>query len=195
MILTYDDVLSPEDLKDYLHRVKFARFRKVTTQGIPYFDISQDVEADKLYDHLNKHLGFKVEDKLSFLRGYRSKTEYERKTWIHTDASFADYIGVFFVQSSEFPQDDGFALWRNKSTGYINFDKNNDQRTADQINSETSDPEKWELWKRIEYKRNRLVIVPASYYHSTATFGATGDTFDNCRIVHVLFFNKVDDEN
>lgn len=199
----FDDVLSQEDFENYKKRVEFARFGDVISQNIKYSDISQDVSAEKLYafvdkkfrptikGHHNNSKSIKSVDVLSFLRAYRNKPYYRHPMWIHSDALFADYIGIYFVQPSEFPQDDGFALWNNKELNNIQLETKNHLEEKNKIvDSQTLDPERWSMWNRVEFKENRLVIVPASYFHSTATYGHHGGQLDKCRIVHVLFFNE-----
>lgn len=184
-----DNVL--ENFDGYLEQVRNAEFSDVVSQNQKYSDISQDVLPDEIFESLSKDLGFKPENVLSFLRAYRDKPEYRHPMWIHTDTLFSDYIGVFFVRPSEFPQDDGFCLWRNKELNDIELvTKSHIGKKNEIVDSQTLDPEKWELWKRVEFKENRIVICPASYFHSTAAYGHHGKTLDDCRIVHVLFFNK-----
>jgi hypothetical protein len=189
MVLIYDNVL--ENFNDYYKRVKFARFNDVISQGIKYSDVSQDVSSDNIYEFINSSIGFKTVNVLNFLRAYKNKPEYRHPMWIHSDVLFADYIGVFFIQPSDFIQDDGFSLWKNKELNDIQlYTKDYTEEQNKVVDSQTLDPEKWELWKRIEFKQNRLVICPASYFHSTTSYGHFGSSIDNCRIVHVLFFNK-----
>lgn len=191
MVYVFDNILSPEEFWDYKNRVSFARFSDIMSQGIKYSDISQDVSTEKLYRSIDNLLTFKTKDVLSFLRAYRNKPDYRHPSWIHSDALFADYIGVYFVQPSEFPQDDGLSLWKNKTLNSIEMlstDVNSE--ISAMVDRDTLDPEKWELWQRIEFKENRMIICPANYFHSTTTYGHIGGELDNCRIVHVLFFNK-----
>ena len=63
-------------------------------------------------------MNIKSQDVLSFLRAYRDRREYRHPMWIHTDTLFSDYIGIYFVQSSEFPQDEGGYLNKNRKTKY-----------------------------------------------------------------------------
>lgn len=186
-----DNVLSDEDFWDYKNRIQFARFDDVVSQGQKYSDISQDVTHEKIFKAMAEALGFTPINVLSFLRAYRDLPEYRHPMWIHTDTLFADYIGIFFVQPSEFPQDDGFALWKNLQLDAIELRTKDHTGEANKVvDSQSKDPEMWEMWKRFEFKENRLVICPASYFHSTANYGHHGKTLDTCRIVHVLFFNE-----
>lgn len=184
-----DNVLP--DFQDYMNRLQYARFNDVVSQGQKYSDISQDLNADGLYAAVEREMGFKPENVINFLRAYRDRPEYRHPMWIHSDTLFSDYIGIFFAQPSQFIQDDGFSLWKNLELNDIEL--NTKDHTGEKnkiVDSQTMDPEKWEIWKRIEFKPNRLVVCPASYFHSTTSYGHTGGTLDKCRIVHVIFFNK-----
>ena len=172
-------------------RLKFARFGDVVNQNQKYSDISQDLSADAIYAAVEKHMGFKPENVLHFLRAYRDRPEYRHPMWIHTDTLFSDYIGIFFAQPSEFIQDDGFSLWKNLELDSIEL--NTKDHTGEKnkvVDAQSMYPEKWEIWKRIEFKANRLVVCPASYFHSTTAYGHHGSSLEKCRIVHVIFFNK-----
>ncbi len=191
MVLIIDNVLSDEDWFDYKARVIFARFSDVVSQNQKYSDISQDLNPEKIYNRIESEMNLKSENVINFLRAYRDKPEYRHPMWIHSDAMFSDYIAVYFVQQSEFPQDDGFALWKNLQLNDIEL--NTKDHTGEKnkiVDGQSMDPEKWEIWKRIEFKENRVVICPASYFHSTISYGHYGKNLDNCRIVHVLFFNR-----
>ena len=200
-IWVFDDVLDTSQFDDYLNRLKFARFTDVVNQGIKYSDISQDLSAADLYKYIDKRFRpyggkvraktFKSNEVLSFLRAYKNKPNYRHPMWIHTDTLFADYIGIYFVQPSEFPQDDGVSVWFNKELNSIEL--NTKDYTGEKnkiVDNQSLDPEKWTLFDRIEFKRNRLVIFPASYFHSCTTYGHHGFETNKCRIVHVLFFNE-----
>jgi len=190
MVFVFDEVLSDDDFKDYKNRLQYARFANVLSQGIKYSDISQNISGEKIYKKLEEECNVKFKDVINFVRAYRDKPDYRHPMWIHSDVLFADFIGVYFVQASEFPQDDGFALWRNKELDSIELSSRDHLSEKNKIvDAQTLDPEKWELWKRVEFKANRLVMCPASYFHSTITYGHHGGTLDKCRIVHVLFFN------
>jgi hypothetical protein len=188
----FDDLLDNFDY--YYDNVKKADFKTVESQGQKYSDMSQDVLPVLIYDALQKRIPFKTANVEAFLRAYIDRPEYRHPMWIHSDALFSDYIGIFMVQSSEFPQDDGVCVWFNKElkTHSLTLD-NPDTDAGKIIDGQTMDPEKWTLIRRFEFKPNRLVVFPASYFHSKATVGNHGNSLDNCRIVHVLFFNEVQD--
>lgn len=190
MIRVIDNLLTKDNFNYYKKNVLLSNFKDVESQGVVYADISQEVLPVLIYDKIKDH-GHRVADKLSFLRAYREVPGYKAATWIHSDTLFSDYIAIFMVQSSDFPQDDGVAFWSNKQLNSIKLDTKDhngqDNKVAD---SQSLDPDKWDLFKRIEFKENRLIIAPASYYHSKATYGSHGKTIKDCRIVHVLFFNN-----
>lgn len=186
MIRVYDNFLPNFD--DYLNRVNFVRFKDEVSQGKTYTDISQDVSADVLYKQLEKHIGFKTKEVISFIRAYRYRPDQPRQTWIHSDATFSQYIGIFFIKPSINQQDDAFCLWDHKLFGKEQpTDLNLDE--IKMLNEHTTNPEYWDIRKRFEFQQNRLVICPANYFHSNATFGTHGTLYDS-RLVHVLFFNE-----
>lgn len=189
MVIVLDNVLS--NFEEYKKRTLQSNFIDYDSQGMTYNDVSQDVSPLELYKHIQDKTSIKPVDKLSFLRAYRDRSDYRHPMWIHSDVLFSDYIAIFMIKSSEFPQDDGVALWRNKELDDIQlYTKDHTEEKNVIVDSQSLDPEKWEMWKRIEFKENRLVICPASYFHSKASYGNYGKTFLDCRIVHVLFFDQ-----
>lgn len=194
MVAIVDDLLDNFDY--YYGQVKRANFKTVESQGQKYSDMSQEVLPVLIYDKLQKELCMKTANVEAFLRAYIDRPEYRHPMWIHSDALFSDYIGIFMVQSSEFPQDDGVCLWFNKQLGTYELSiENPDTEAGKIIDGQTMDPEKWTMVRRFEFKQNRLIVFPASYFHSKATVGNRGKSLDDCRIVHVLFFNEVKDES
>jgi hypothetical protein len=111
--------------------------------------------------------------------------------WIHSDVLFANYIGILFIQGSGFPQDDGVSIWKNNELGVHYLDSNDPdfERRSKIVDGQSLDAEKWSIIKRAEFKENRLVMFPASWFHSKMTYGNYGNELKNARIVHVLFFN------
>lgn len=188
MISVYDNVL--DNFIDYKKRVKSCIFEDVISQGVKYRDISQQIAGDELYNKIDKHFDGTIENQINFLRAYRDDPSYRNPTWIHSDVLFADYIAIFFIQASEFWQDDGVSFWLNKDLGKLELNtKSHIGKENEIVDSQSKNPEKWELFKRVEFKENRIVIAPASMFHSKTSYGNYGNTIDICRIVHVLFFN------
>ena len=188
MVLVFDNLL--ENFDDYNNRVLHARYKDVDSQGITYSDVSQDVSGEDIYKALSLKIGFTPQDKINFLRAYKQK-QYKHPMWIHSDVLFSDYIAIFMIQASDCPQDDGVAFWTNKELNDIQlYTKDHTEEKNKIVDSQSMDPEKWEMRKRVEFKSNRVVLAPASYFHSTASYSNRGNSIDNCRIVHVLFFNK-----
>lgn len=174
-----------------LRTINEIEFQDAFSQGRIYADVTLDLSSDHLYEQVEKHLGFKPVNVLNFTRAYRERSDYLRPTWIHADTLFADYIGVLFIQSTKFPMDDAFCLWKHKELDSIDLKKSDfDGEREYKADLSTLTPEDWEIWKRVEFQPNRLVICPASYFHSTATYRSHGRTMNDCRIVQVIFFNK-----
>lgn len=189
MVVVLDDLLP--NFEEYKKQVLSCNFTDVDSQGMKYNDVSLEIAPYDIYDQIDKRTPLTPVDKLSFLRMYRDRPEYRHPMWIHSDVLFADYIAVFMIQSSEFPQDDGLALWKNKELNDIQlYTKDHTEEKNQIVDSQSLDPEKWEMWKRIEFKENRIVICPAAYFHSKASYGNYGKSLLDSRIVHVLFFNE-----
>lgn len=190
MIQVFDDFLSEELFEDYMKRLKFAKFDDVESQGLIYKDISLNLPSEKLYENLEKKLEFKPDNVLNFTRAYRDRRP-PHDMWIHSDVLFADYIAIFMAQPSDAPQDDGVAFWYNKELDDIQlYTKDHTGEKNKVVDSQTLDPEKWILRTRVEFKENRMVVAPAAYFHSKASYGNRGRSLEDCRIVHVLFFNE-----
>lgn len=196
MIWQFEDVLP--DFEEYQEQVRQGAFIDVISQGIVYKDCSQHLsEYDaKLYAPIQQQAGRKFHERLNFLRAYIDRPDYRHPSWIHSDALFADYIAIFMACSSELPQDDGVSLWRNRALDSIlHEDKDPKAVDAQIIDSQSMDANHWELWKHFPWKDNRLIVFPGSLFHSKATYGNRGRSIDECRIVHVLFFDELGDEN
>jgi hypothetical protein len=188
MIKIFDNVL--DNFDEYKRKVGVCKFEDVVSQNVKYRDISQQISGDLIYNKIKKHFNGNIEDKINFLRAYKDDPNYRHPMWIHSDALFADYIAIFFIQASEFWQDDGVSFWRNKDTNKLGiYTKSHTGEENQLVDSQSLYPEKWELFKRVEFKENRIVIAPAAFFHSKTSYGNYGKTIDNCRIVHVLFFN------
>lgn len=188
MVVVLDDVLP--DFEKYAEQVKEGVYQEVLSQSIIYSDIAQDVSAKDIYSEIEKRTELEPKEKLSFLRGYVDNEDYRHPMWIHSDMLFADYIGVFFVQGSKSPENDGLSLWKNKELDDIKIETESPTKEKYIVDRQTLDKDKWEMWKTVDFKKNRLVICPASYFHSKAKYENVGKTLDDCRIVHVLFFDK-----
>lgn len=183
------------NFKEYKDTVNTLDFGTIVSQGQSYSDMSQAIGPTDIYNAFEKKTGMKTSGVKSFIRAYIDRPEHRHKMWIHSDTLFSDYIGIFMVQSSEFPQDDGVCLWFNKDLKAFKIDTKVPGTSEGLLaDSQTMDPEKWTMVRRFEFKENRLVVFPASYFHSKATVGNHGHSLDDCRIVHVIFFNEVKDE-
>lgn len=189
MVYIFDDFL--DDFDSYYKDVRSAKFADVISQGKSYKDISQEISPDILYNNLIDKLPFGTENVLSFLRAYKKVPDYKPHSWIHSDVLFSNWIAIFMVQSSEFPQDDAVALWDHLDLGGPGYClKDLTDPNAATMDKHTLDPGKWKIRERIEFRKNRLVMFPAHYFHSKANLGNHGDIISNCRIVHVMFFNE-----
>lgn len=180
----------PEFTKTYGKIWEKAEFKDIESQGQTYSDMSQDISHEFMHKYLAEHMGFTPVNVVSFLRAYRDIPEYRHPMWIHTDTLFADYIGIYFIKSSEFYQDDGVSFWQHRNGLYGLDTKDHTGYINEMIDRDSLHPRRWELWKHVAFRRNRMVVAPAAAFHSKATYGNFGKTYKDCRIVHVTFFNK-----
>lgn len=188
-LIIIDNVLP--NFQEYKQKVLDGTFIDVVSQNIKYKDLSQHVGPEVIYAKIEETIKIKPKDKTSFLRAYLDNPEYRHPMWIHSDVLFAGYIGIFFIQGSGFPQDDGVAIWKNNELG-VHYLDNNDKdfdTKSKVVDGQSLDAEKWSIIKRAEFKENRLVMFPASWFHSKMTYGNYGRELKDARIVHVLFFD------
>jgi hypothetical protein len=100
-------------------------------------------------------------------------------TWIHADRT--DYAGVLHLTPT-YDTNQGTSFWEHKVTG---------QRMRVVVGERIYESE-WQIWKYIEAKYNRLILYPASYYHSGGgDKKAPGQGVDKLeqRLTQVFFFN------
>jgi hypothetical protein len=84
----------------------------------------------------------------------------------------------------EHPRSDGTAFWKHLPTGEI---ENSIPHLRSDEGRKVSD--KWEIWKAVPAKFNRLVTFPSTYFHSRSIFDNYGDG-DDARLVQVTFGGK-----
>ena len=100
---------------------------------------------------------------LSFFR--RSPVGQIEPHWIHTDVDMGDWTALVYL-NPEPPAWDGTAFWRYLPTGAIESAIAH-ERSAEGMRP---NPELWRPWRHVSARFNRLVLFPASYFHSRAIF-------------------------
>ena len=96
--------------------------------------------------------------------------------FIHTDTDMGEWTGIYYLTADP-PAEDGTAFWRDKTTGAI---------CGDEQDQAAWDEDRWERWQTVEAQPNRLVLFPANYFHSRAMFDNYGQG-DSARLIQVVF--------
>jgi hypothetical protein len=117
---------------------------------------------------------------LSFFR--RSPQGQVEPHFIHTDADMGDYTALLYLNLAP-PMRDGTSFWRYLPTGAIGSAAPH-ERSAEGM---TADPALWKRWNHVKARFNRLVLFPATHFHSRALFdnwSAEGED----RLTQVVFW-------
>jgi len=115
---------------------------------------------------------------LSFFR--QSEQDQAEPHYIHTDASMGDWTALLYL-NPEPPGDDGTAFWTHVPT-----DRVSSLLLTTEEASTWFDGSQWTPWHVVDARFNRLVIFPASLYHSRRLFGNYGQG-DAARLLQVVF--------
>jgi hypothetical protein len=118
---------------------------------------------------------------LSFIR--KSPKGQVEPHFIHTDVDMGEWSALLYL-NPEHPRADGTAFWKHIPTGEI---ENSVPHLRSQEGRQIND--KWEIWKSVPAKFNRLVTFPSTYYHSRTIFDNYGSGND-ARLVQVTFGGK-----
>lgn len=120
---------------------------------------------------------------LSFFR--QSPEGQIEPNFIHTDCDMGEWTALLYLTPNP-PPDDGTTFWRHRATGAIETATG---ATSDDNLAETlawRDRAQWEPWRTVAAVFNRVVVFPATYYHSRAIEANYG-TGKDARLVQVLF--------
>jgi hypothetical protein len=124
-----------------------------------------------------------LEPKLSFFR--KSPAGQVEPNYIHTDCDMGEWTAILYLTPNP-PPDDGTTFWRHIATGRIETATG---ATSDENLGEVlawRDRAQWEQWRTVAAVFNRVVVFPASYYHSRALEENYGEG-DSARLIQVLF--------
>jgi hypothetical protein len=175
-------------------------FHDVELDGLTYNNISIDTRWE-VFERLKERAGFEaIEPIACFFRAYMDDGKPEA-TFVHSDQSICKYIAVLFVSQSkaqELEDNNGLQLWRHSWT---NKHESPDPRRFRQtynydpisiegmFDSESRNEKAWRKEHFVKFKENRLVVFPASWFHSKWPRQNTGKRLRSARIVQVMFFN------
>jgi hypothetical protein len=118
-----------------------------------------------------------AEPTLSFFR--KSPEGQPEPHFIHTDADMGDWTALLYLNPKP-PADDGTKFWRHLATGAI------ESAIPHERSREGRTTEGWEERCLVPAKFNRLVLFPATFFHSRAIVGNWG-TGRQARLTQVVF--------
>lgn len=118
----------------------------------------------------------------SFLR--HSPAGQLEPNFIHTDRDMGQVTAIYYLTADP-PPEDGTTFWRHVPTGAIQSTATTEVEFLDEWMA-WRDRAQWVPWHTVPARPNRLVLFPASYFHSRAieaNYGA-GET---ARLIQVVF--------
>lgn len=186
MEFVFKNLLSKKDFNKLKKEIQHSHFQTETEQGIDYPNISLALCPDIF----KKILGNNIKIKKSFTRAYNSN--HKNPSYVHTDAFFSDYIGIFFIQKNkeETTEDAGVKIWKHKELGTHSITKNMFNDITAKLVNESTDVSNWEIFSQHNFEENKFIAFPASYFHSKGSPENKGEDILTSRIVHVIFFDK-----
>lgn len=114
---------------------------------------------------------------MSFFR--KSPEGQEEPQYIHTDIGMGEWTALLYLNPDP-PEGDGTVFWEHRLTGAIRSPVPHDRSV------EGRDPSLWRRWRLVQARFNRLLLFPATFFHSRAipeNWGAG----DGARLIQVVF--------
>jgi len=128
------------------------------------------------------------DDVTSFCGSFQYTTARDR-TWIHADNT-TNWAGVCYLTPGA-PLSAGTALYRHKTTGYMEVPKLPDGEInwplLDRIQEDGQDITKWEETCMVGNVYNRMVLYRGDYFHASVDYFGK-DRYDG-RLFQTFFFN------
>jgi hypothetical protein len=113
---------------------------------------------------------------LTFAR--RSPHGQVEPNYVHTDRSMGDWTALLYLTPDP-PAGDGTVFWRHRESGAV-------AAGADEDTQAWRQTDRFEPWRHVEARFNRLLIFPGPYYHSRAIPENYGTETD-ARLIQVVF--------
>lgn len=114
---------------------------------------------------------------ISFFR--KSPEGQEEPHFIHTDIDMGEWTALIYLNPDP-PLEDGTVFWRHLASGAIESAIPHERS----IEGQTRDG--WKVWKAVQARFNRLILFPATYFHSRA-IGRNWGAGDDARLTQVVF--------
>lgn len=178
MIRVFDHVIA--DPMAY-RAAALARPFQTVDVGAQFHGIAVCGDEPTLPAWMASHFG--VTSLLSFFR--QSPVDQVEPNFIHTDCDMGDWTAILYLTPNP-PAGDGTTFWKRRATGAI---ATTTGATSEENLAEVlawRDRDQWEPWRTVEARFNRLVVFPASYYHSRALEANYG-VGETARLTQVLF--------
>lgn len=165
-------------------------FTDATFEGDPYYTVNYAFRPHEIHQQLNLYFNTPVNVHVQAFR--QGKKGSHIHNFVHADNTCATFAGVLFLNLPEHCQG-GTAFWRHRETGWDR------QPTADQLQDvgrtvedfakDWQSVDKWELVTLAGMKFNRMIIYPSSMFHSRYPFDGFGQTDEDARLIHAIFFD------
>jgi hypothetical protein len=114
---------------------------------------------------------------LSFFR--KSPQGQVEPHFIHTDVDMGEWTAILYLNPAP-PPGDGTAFWRHRETGAI------ESAIAHERSVEGRTPALWDMRRLVAARFNRLLLFPATFFHSRAIAENWGEG-DAARLIQVVF--------
>lgn len=168
------------DLPAYRARVLALPFQTVMVGPVPFHGIAPCGDPT-LSDWITARYP-QARPRMTFFR--QSPAGQVEPNFLHTDRDMGDWSGILYLTAHPIVGD-GTTFWRDRLTGATA----STATTAEALREEGAtwrDADRWDEWARVKAKPNRLVLFPATLYHSRAIFENYG-TGDEARLIQLVF--------
>jgi hypothetical protein len=173
----FDDFLpNPESYRADALKSKFKSF-DFPDFGVMFHGIARPTPADVPLMITERFPA--LEPTLSFFR--RSPAGQTEPHFIHTDTDMGEWTALLYLNHAP-PKWDGTAFWRYLPTGQIESAIPHERSEE----GRRPDPDIWKPWHRVASRFNRLVMFPATYFHSRSIFENWTQDGDD-RLTQVVF--------
>jgi hypothetical protein len=177
-IRVFDDVLP--DPGSYRAMALAQSFHDVSVGAATFHNIAE-CPSDELLEWITQHFS-NATPTLSFFR--KSPLWQIEPNFIHTDRDMGDWSGIFYLNPHP-PYEDGTRFWRHRVSGATaSVSATDEARFAEGL--EWRRLEAWEPWDRCQARFNRLLLFPASCFHSRAIDDNYGSG-DDARLIQIVF--------
>jgi hypothetical protein len=172
-LMIFDDFLSnPEE---YRKAALANEFKSYTFPQCTFHGIAQP--APPLVPAKIMRLMPMLKPTLSFFR--KSPVGQKEPHFIHTDADMGQWSAILYLNPQPIAGD-GTSFWTHEENGTI------ESAIPHEYSEQGRSSNGWELRETVPAKFNRLLLFPATYFHSRAIFDNWGEG-DEARLTQVTF--------